>query len=339
MADILFDVVGIGNALVDSLVPVTEDVLLELGLVKGAMTLADEETNAGVSRKLETLNAGQAVERSGGSASNTMAGLASFGTRAAFIGKVRNDRLGTVFTDDIRRVGVHFTTPAAEEGPASGHCQALVTPDAQRTMQTFLGASVELGETDLDKGLIKRSGITYLEGYLWDAPHARHAFLAACKIAHAAGRKVAFTTSDSFCVERHRKDFVDFVAKHVDILFANEQEIIALHEAKNLDEALRDVAHHCPVAIVTRAAEGAVVVTGEGSWSCAAEPVVKVVDTTGAGDLFAAGVLAGMVWKKDLSVCLRLGAIAAAEVISHYGARPECNLAELAARVMKEEIA
>ena len=339
MADTLFDVVGIGNALVDSLAPVTDEILAELGLAKGAMTLADEETDARVSRMLEKIDAGQVVERSGGSASNTMAGIASFGARAAFIGKVRNDRLGKVFTDDIRGIGVHFTTPAAEGGPASGHCQALVTPDAQRTMQTFLGVSVELDESDLDKALIEGSEIIYLEGYLWDSPRARQAFQKACEIAHAAGRKVAFTASDSFCVERHRKDFVDFVAKHVDILFANEQEIIALYETETLDEALRDVSKHCPMAIVTREAKGAVAVTAEGSWSCTAEPVAKVVDTTGAGDLFAAGVLVGVVQKKDPGVCLRMGAIAAAEVISHYGARPECNLAELAARVMEVEVA
>ncbi len=330
MAHTFFDVVGIGNAIVDVLAPTTDTILEELGLNKGSMLLIDEDTAVRIHGRID-----QGTERSGGSASNTMAGVASFGARAAFIGKVRNDRLGKVFQKDIVKDGVHFTTPAAQDGPSTARCLVLVTPDAERTMQTYLGASVELHENDLNPDIIRASEILYLEGYLWDAPAARQAFLTACDIAHTAGRKIAFTLSDSFCVERHRKDFLDFIAKHVDILFANEQEIIALYQTATIEEAIQKTQVECPVTLITRGSHGSMAVTSSKIWECPAEPVTKVVDTTGAGDLFAAGVFAGLAKKRNWRECLQLGSIAAAEVISHYGARPECGLAPLAAKVLE----
>ncbi len=329
MADALFDVVGIGNAIVDVLAPTTDNVLEELCLNKGSMTLIDEDTAVRIHGRID-----QGIERSGGSASNTMAGLASFGARAAFIGKVRNDRLGEVFQNDIRREGVHFATPPAQSGSSTARCLVLVTPDAERTMQTYLGTSIELNENDLDANLIRASEILYLEGYLWDSPNARRAFLQASDIAHAANRKVALTLSDSFCVDRHRKDFLDFITKHVDILFANEQEVLSLSQCDSLEAAVQKAQVECPVTLITRGAKGALAVTSDKVWECPAEPVNNVIDTTGAGDLFAAGIFAGLANKKSWGECLRLGSIAGAEVISHYGARPECRLADLTVGIL-----
>jgi len=322
------DVVGIGNALVDVLSQESEAFLAAQRLTKGAMQLVDE------SRARELYAAmGPAVEVSGGSAANTVVGVASFGGRAHYIGKVRDDQLGDVFSHDLRAVGVGYTTSAATGGPATGRCLIVVTPDAQRTLTTYLGASVMLGPGDVDKELIERATILYLEGYLFDPPEAQRAFHVAAGVAHAAGRRVALTLSDPFCVGRHRAAFRDLVERHVDILFANEAEIRALYEAADFDEALQQVRHHCAVAALTRSERGSVVVAGADVHVVDARRLGAVVDTTGAGDLYAAGFLFGLSRGRDLATCGRLGALAAAEVISHVGARPLTPLARLTAEV------
>ncbi len=326
MADV--DVVGIGNALVDVLSQESEAFLAAQRLTKGAMQLVDE------SRARELYAAmGPAVEVSGGSAANTVVGVASFGGRAHYIGKVRDDQLGDVFSHDLRAVGVGYTTSAATGGPATGRCLIVVTPDAQRTLTTYLGASVMLGPGDVDKELIERATILYLEGYLFDPPEAQRAFHVAAGVAHAAGRRVALTLSDPFCVGRHRAAFRELVERHVDILFANEAEIRALYEAADFDEALQQVRHHCAVAALTRSERGSVVVAGADVHVVDARRLGAVVDTTGAGDLYAAGFLFGLSRGRDLATCGRLGALAAAEVISHVGARPLTPLARLTAEV------
>jgi sugar/nucleoside kinase (ribokinase family) len=322
------DVVGIGNALVDVLSQESEAFLAAQRLTKGAMQLVDE------TRARELYAAmGPAVEVSGGSAANTVVGVASFGGRAHYIGKVRDDQLGDVFSHDLRAVGVGYTTSAATGGPATGRCLIVVTPDAQRTLTTYLGASVMLGPGDVDKELIERATILYLEGYLFDPPEAQRAFHVAAGVAHAAGRRVALTLSDPFCVGRHRAAFRELVERHVDILFANEAEIRALYEAADFDEALQQVRHHCAVAALTRSERGSVVVAGADVHVVDARRLGAVVDTTGAGDLYAAGFLFGLSRGRDLATCGRLGALAAAEVISHVGARPLTPLARLAAEV------
>jgi sugar/nucleoside kinase (ribokinase family) len=331
MADASLDVVGIGNAIVDVLTHTDDDFLRTHGLAKGSMTLID-------GHRAEALYAamGPSVEVSGGSAGNTMAGIAALGGRGAFIGKVRNDQLGGIFGHDIRAAGVAFETAAATDGPPTARCLIMVTPDAQRTMNTFLGAAVELSPDDLDAKAIESAQVTYMEGYLWDPPAAKQAFLAAAKLAHGAGRKVALTLSDPFCVERHRDSFLDLVRGHVDVLFANEVEISALYQMDSFDAALQKVRGHCAIAVLTRSAKGAVVLGGDETHVIDAEPIAKVVDTTGAGDLFAAGFLAGLTRGETLYDCGRMGAIAAAEVISHLGARPEADLAALVRQRLHE---
>jgi len=319
------DVVGIGNALVDVLSHADDVVLGRQGLVKGTMQLVDEDRARALYDAM-----GPGVEISGGSAANTMVGVASFGGRAQYVGKVRDDQLGEVFGHDLRATGVGYDTPRATSGPATGRCLILVTPDAQRTMSTFLGASSRLGPADVDRTLIARARILYLEGYLFDPPEAQEAFRAAAAFAHAAARKVALTLSDPFCVDRHRAAFLDLVQNHVDILFANEAEIRALYQAADFDSALRHVRGHCEIAALTRSADGSVLVGGGKVHTVAAHPVSAVVDTTGAGDLYAAGVLYGMSRGLDLPTCGRLGSLAAAEVIGHVGARPLVPLARLA---------
>lgn len=325
MSDQVLDVVGIGNAIVDVLSQTDEVFLDAQGLPKGAMTLIDA---ARAEQLYGTMGPG--VEVSGGSAANTMAGVASLGGRGAFIGKVRNDQLGGIFRHDIRATGLIFETPAATEGPPTARCLIFVTADAQRTMGTYLGASVELGSGDLDMAAIARAKVTYLEGYLWDAPAAKAAFIAAAEGAHRAGRKVALTLSDPFCVGRHRASFLELMCDHVDLIFANEAEICSLYQVDSFDAALQQVRGHCETAVLTRSARGAVVLSGDEVHVVDAEPVQSVVDTTGAGDLYAAGFLHGYTQGRDLFTCGRLGAIAAAEVISHFGARPETSLARLA---------
>jgi sugar/nucleoside kinase (ribokinase family) len=273
---------------------------------------------------------GPGVEISGGSAANTIVGVASFGGRAHYVGKVRDDQLGEVFAHDLRATGVAFTTPPAKDGPPTGRCLILITPDAQRTMSTFLGASVHLGPADIDAGLIARGRVLYLEGYLFDPPEAQEAFRVAAGLAHAAGRKVSLTLSDPFCVERHRAAFLDLLEHHVDILFANEAEIRALYQVEDFDQALQRVRGHCEVAALTRGARGSVVVAGDAVHVIDAHPVSALVDTTGAGDLYAAGFLHGWSRGRDAATCGRLGSLAAAEVITHVGARPMVPLSSLA---------
>lgn len=327
MANNALDVVGIGNAIVDVLAH-SEDAFLEQhGLPKGGMTLIEAD-------QAETLygQMGPGTEMSGGSAANTMAGLASLGGSGAFFGRVRDDQLGQVFRHDIRATGIEFDCDPATDGPSTARCLILITPDAQRTMNTFLGASVEFGPEDLDPKTIARGKVTYLEGYLYDRPKAKDAFLVAADAAHKAGNRVSLTLSDPFCVDRHRADFRSLVEGHIDVLFANEAEITSLYETEDFDEALRHVRGQCEIAVLTRSEKGAVIVSGDEVHTVAAEPVDKVVDTTGAGDQYAAGFLYGLTQGHPLPVCGRIGAIAAAEIISHVGARPEVALKELVAR-------
>ncbi|HUB96502.1 MAG TPA: adenosine kinase [Stellaceae bacterium] len=327
MAASSLDVVGIGNALVDVLARTDDAFLHAQGLVKGTMALID-------SARAESLYAlmGSGIEMSGGSAANTIAGLASLGGRGAYIGKVQNDQLGAVFAHDLRAIGVRFDTPASTEGPATARCLVLVTSDAQRTMNTYLGACVELGPGDIDQRLVASAAVTYLEGYLFDPPQAMAAFRRAAEFAHGAERKVSLTLSDPFCVERHRADFRDFVHNHVDVLFANEIEICSLFETKDFDAAARAVRGECEIAVLTRSAKGSVVVTRQDTVAVPAAPVAEVVDTTGAGDLYASGFLYGLTHGRDLDACARLGSLCAAEIISHIGARPESPLKDLAAK-------
>ncbi|MHA1152107.1 MAG: adenosine kinase [Alphaproteobacteria bacterium] len=327
MTDPFLDVVGIGNAIVDVLSQADETFLVAQDLAKGSMTLID-------GARAEELYAamGPGVEMSGGSAANTMAGLASLGGQGAFIGKVRNDQLGGIFQHDIRAAGVAFHTPVATDGPPTARCLIFVTPDAQRTMNTFLGAAVELGPEDLDEAVIGRAKVTYLEGYLWDAPAAKAAFQAAARMAHDAGRKVSLTLSDSFCVERHRDSFIELIGGHIDILFANEVEICSLFQVADFDRALQEIRDHCEIAALTRSAKGSVILANGEVHVVDAAPVDKVVDTTGAGDLYAAGFLHGYTQGKGFYDCGRIGALAAAEVLSHYGARPETSLEDLVAQ-------
>jgi sugar/nucleoside kinase (ribokinase family) len=319
------DVVGIGNALVDVLSHESEDFVRRLGLAKGTMHLVDETRASEVYAAM-----GPGIEISGGSAANTIVGVASFGGRAHYVGKVRDDQLGEVFRHDLRSVGVGYATPAATSGPSTGRCLIVVTPDAQRTMSTYLGASSRLGPADIDKPVVERARMLYLEGYLFDPPEAQEAFRTAAAIAHAAGRKVALTLSDPFCVDRHRAAFLDLVEHHVDILFANEAEICSLYQVRDFDAAAARVRGHCEIAALTRSERGSVVVAGDRTHVVKARPVDAVVDTTGAGDLYAAGFMVGLSRGLALPACGQLGALAAAEVISHVGARPQRSLAELA---------
>jgi sugar/nucleoside kinase (ribokinase family) len=323
------DVVGIGNALVDVLSNESHDFIAAQDLVPGAMTLIDTE-------RAEQLYAamGPAVEISGGSAANTLVGITSMGGSAAFVGRVADDQLGRVFGHDIRAAGVEFVAKPASDGEPSGRCLIVVTPDAQRTMNTFLGASAQLGPADVDHELVARGQILYLEGYLWDEPDAKAAYRLAARTAHDAGNRVAFTLSDAFCVERHRAEFVELVASEVDVLFANEAEITSLYQVERFDDALQHVQHHCEIAALTRSEKGAVVVTRDEVHVVDAHPVEHVVDTTGAGDQFAAGFLFGLTHGYHLGTAARLGALAASEVISHIGARPEASLAKLAAPLL-----
>lgn len=327
MSEPVYDVVAVGNALVDVLAQVSEEFIAAQkkasGMEKGVMTLIDQVRAVELYAQM-----GKGIETSGGSAANTMAGLASFGGSGAFIGKVAEDALGKVFRDDMRKMGVRHDTQPLIMGAPTGRCLILVTPDAHRTMNTFLGASVELGPDDVDADLIASAKITYLEGYLFDRPQAKDAFITAAQYAHDAGHRVALTLSDPFCVDRHRSDFIKLVQNHVDILFANEDEIKSLFLQNNFDDAAAAVGEHCEIAVLTRSEKGAVIQTGKSSIAVPASPA-KVVDTTGAGDQFAAGFLYGFTQGKGLAECGRLGALAAAEVISHIGPRPHKSFAEL----------
>jgi sugar/nucleoside kinase (ribokinase family) len=321
------DVVGIGNAIVDVIAHADERFLAEEGLAKGAMTLIDAERAEQLYRAM-----GPAIESSGGSAGNTMAGLASLGGAGGYIGKVRDDLLGQVFRHDITAIGVRFLTPAATAGPATARCLILVTPDGQRTMGTYLGACVELGPEDIDGALIGAAEVTYLEGYLFDPPRAQAAFRAAAAVARGAGRRVALSLSDPFCVARHRAAFRQLVEGEVDILFANEHEICSLYETEDFDDAAAAVRGHVAIAALTRSEKGSVIFADGEQHQIAAKPVARVVDTTGAGDLYAAGFLYGLTRGLALPICGAVGSLCAAEIISHVGARPETPLSELAAK-------
>jgi len=321
------DVLGIGNAIVDVLGETDDATLARHGLAKGTMALVDREESE---RALTRM--GESVQVSGGSAANTIVGLASLDSRAAYVGKVRDDALGQVFRRDLLAAGVRFETPPATVGPPTGRCLVFVTPDAQRTMQTYLGASATLGPSDLDLSLVADASVVYLEGYQWDSEPARQAFLVAARAAHQAGRRVAFTLSDPFCVTRHREAFLAFAEEHVDILFANEAEIVSLFETRDFDSAVQRAGRACDVVALTRGASGSVVLVEGERFDVPAEPVERVLDTTGAGDLYAAGFLHGWTAGRSATTCARIGGIAAAEVIGHYGARPEVPLRELVDR-------
>jgi sugar/nucleoside kinase (ribokinase family) len=324
----LLDVTAIGNAIVDVIAPAAPAFIADQGLVPGSMTLID----SGVAAELYAQMA-PGVEASGGSAANTIAGVASLGGSAAFIGKVADDELGAIFAHDIRAIGARFETPPLSGGPATARCLVNVTADAQRTMCTYLGACVELGPDDVDPVLIEGAQIVYLEGYLFDPPAARAAFAKAAGLARAAGRRIALTLSDGFVVERHRAALLAFITGQVDILFANADEICALFETADLDAARQAIRGRVPLSAVTHGAEGSVLLTATQAVAVAAEPVEHVIDTTGAGDQYAAGVLFGLARGRPLAECGRLGSLAAAECIAHYGPRPAVSLADLAARL------
>jgi adenosine kinase len=321
-----FDVLGIGNAIVDVIARAEDDFLVRHGMNKGAMALIDEPRADAIYDAM-----GPAIEISGGSAANTIVGVANLGARAAFVGKVRDDQLGRSFTHNIRAAGVTFETPPASDGASTGRCYVLVTPDGERTMNTYLGAAQDLHPNDIDAELVAASAITYLEGYLWDPRHAKDAFMKAARIAHAAERAVALTLSDAFCVDRWRDEFLQLMReRNVDLVFANEAELKSLYQTGSFDTAVAAVRADASVAVVTRSEKGCLVVSRDATEAVPAFPVARVVDTTGAGDLFAAGFLTGLARGADDRACGRLGALAAAEVIQHLGARPETSLQDLA---------
>jgi sugar/nucleoside kinase (ribokinase family) len=321
-----YDVLAIGNAIFDILVQTDDKFLEQHGMAKGGMALIDEERAISIYQSM-----GPATEMSGGSAANTIVGVANLGARAAYVGKVRDDQIGRLYTHDIRAAGVAFETRPALDGPATGCSYILVTSDGQRTMNTYLGAAQDLMPDDIDAAEIAASGIIYLEGYLWDPKSAKDAFVKASTIAHDAGRQVALTLSDSFCVDRYRDEFLDLMRKGtVDLVFANEAELHSLYQTPDFDAALKQFRADTKLGIVTRSEKGCVVASPDGIRAVPAFPIQKLVDTTGAGDLFAAGFLFGLVRGAGHEAAGRLGALAAAEVIQHIGARPQTSLKELA---------
>jgi adenosine kinase len=326
MTSAKYDVLGIGNAIFDVLVQTDEGFLSRHGMTKGGMALIDENSATAIYRDM-----GPATEMSGGSAANTIVGVASLGARAAYVGKVRDDQIGRLYTHDIRAAGVAFETVPAADGPATGCSYILVTPDGERTMNTYLGAAQDLTPNDIDAAQISASAIVYLEGYLWDPKSAKEAFVKASTIAHGAGRQVALTLSDSFCVDRYRDEFIELMrGGTVDLIFANEAELHSLYQTSDFDTALTQLRSDVKLGIVTRSEKGCVVAAKDGVTTVPAFPIEKMVDTTGAGDLFAAGFLFGLVRGAGFEAAGRLGALAAAEVIQHIGARPQVSLKELA---------
>ncbi len=321
-----YHVVGIGNAIVDVITTAEDAFLQRHGMAKGAMTLVDEA-------RAETLYAamGPTTITSGGSAANTVAGIASLGGRTGYIGKVHDDLLGMAFRHDITAIGATFRTPPTTTGPTTARCLIFVTPDAQRTMHTYLGACVTLGPSDVDADLIRAAHITYLEGYLYDEPLAKEAFHKAADVAHAAGRKVSLSLSDAFCVNRHREAFLKLVDHHIDVLFANESEIQALFETDRIDTAVARIGELTDLAAITRDARGSLVVSSDGVIEVPAAPVEHVIDTTGAGDLYAAGFLYALTTGAAHRACAELGSAAAADIIAHVGARPQAPLSTLLA--------
>jgi sugar/nucleoside kinase (ribokinase family) len=328
MAEAKYDVLGIGNAIFDVLVQTDERFLSDHGMAKGGMALIDEARALAIYRDM-----GPATEMSGGSAANTIVGIANFGARAAYVGKVKDDQIGRLYTHDIRAAQVAFETKPAADGPATGCSYILVTPDGERTMNTYLGAAQELMPGDIDTEQVAASAMLYLEGYLWDPKSAKEAFVKAATIAHAAGRQVALSLSDSFCVDRYRGEFLDLMRKGtVDLIFANEAELKSLYQAADFDTALTQLRGDTKLGVVTRGEKGCVVASKDGVIAVPAFPIQKIVDTTGAGDLFAAGFLFGLVRGAGYEAAGRLGALAAAEVIQHIGARPQVSLKELAVK-------
>jgi adenosine kinase len=326
MADAKYDVLGIGNAIFDVLVKTDEGFLGRHGMTKGGMALIDEARAASIYRDM-----GPATEMSGGSAANTIVGIANLGARAAYVGKVKDDQIGKLYTHDIRAAGVAYDTKPAAGGPATGCSYILVTPDGERTMNTYLGAAQDLTVADIDPAQIEASRIVYLEGYLWDPKNAKEAFVKAAAIAHGAGRQVALTLSDSFCVDRYRDEFLDLMRKGtVDLIFANESELHSLYQTADFDTALKQLRQDTKLGVVTRSEKGCVVASSDGVVAVPAFPIKELVDTTGAGDLFAAGFLFGLVRDAGFENAGRLGGLAAAEVIQHIGARPLVSLKELA---------
>ncbi|MDE8651720.1 adenosine kinase [Novosphingobium album (ex Liu et al. 2023)] len=324
-----YDVIAIGNAIVDVMAASTDALIDDLGMTRGGMTLVDTERAHALYAAM-----GPAREISGGSAANTLAGLAALGAKCAFIGQVADDQLGEVFAHDIRAGGIAFATPVRSGEPATGRCLIFVTPDGQRTMNTFLGASQFLPPAALDEAAIADAAVLYLEGYLWDPEEPRAAMRKAIGVARGAGRKVAFTLSDAFVIERHGADFHAMIETgDIDILFANEHELAALTGESDFEAGMASLAGKVPVLVVTRSEKGAVAIAGGERAHVAAEPIARVIDTTGAGDLFAAGFLFGHVRGRPLDQCLKLGAVCASEVIAHYGARPEADLKALVAGI------
>jgi len=320
----VLDVVGIGNAIVDVLVQTEDAFLQEHSLQKGGMALIDEA-------QAEVLYqaSGPGQETSGGSVANTMVGIAQLGGRTGFIGRVRNDQLGKIFSHDIRAVGARFETPAATSGATTARCLIYVTPDAERTMCTFLGASTQLEPEDLDLSMVKQTKVLYLEGYLWDSPAAKRAFIAGAEACRAAGGQVALSLSDGFCVDRHRDSFLELVNGHVDVLFANEAEIKSLYETDNFDIALEKVRGCCEVTAITRSSEGSVVLSGDQRWDIGIFSLGDLVDTTGAGDLYAGGFLHAYTQGESLERCGELGALCAGQIVTQLGARSQVCLKEL----------
>ena len=327
MTAVVYDVVGLGNAIVDVISAQDDAFLVKWGINKDAMNLIEEDR-----ADLLTDASVNAVETSGGSGANTIAGVASFGGTAAYIGKVADARLGKVFKSDMEKGGVPFETVPLTDGPATARSIIFVTPDGKRSMNTFLGASVEFAPSDVDRATVEAGGILYLEGYLFDKEIAKSAFVHAAEIAHAAGRKVSLTLSDSFCVDRHRDSFRQLIRTQVDILFANEEELLSLYETRDFDDAVEQLRAETGLAAITRSEKGSVIIGDGDPIAVPAEPVSEVVDTTGAGDQYAAGFLFGVARGLPLATCARLGHIAAAEVISHYGPRTEVPLATLATK-------
>jgi len=326
MATQQYDVLGIGNAIVDVIARAEDDFLVRHAMQKGGMALIEEDRAQGIYAAM-----GPATQISGGSAANTIVGAASLGARAAFVGKVKDDELGRHFAHDIRAAGVSFDTKAALGGPSTARCYIMVTPDGERTMNTYLGAAQNLTPEDIHADTIGAAAVTYLEGYLWDPPQAKEAFRKAAGLAHAAGRKVALTLSDSFCVDRYRAEFLDLIRTGTaDIVFANESELHALYETSDFATAAAQLSQDARLAVVTRSEKGCVVVSRQGVEAVPAHPINEMIDATGAGDLFAAGFLVGHARGQDNRTSARLGALAAAEVIQHIGARPQTPLRALA---------
>ncbi len=326
MSKTTHDVLAIGNAIVDIIAQAEDDFLVRENIAKGAMNLVEAQ-------RAEALYAamGPAMETSGGSAANTAAGIASFGGKVSYIGKVADDHLGEAFRHDIKAIGVDYDTPPLTNGAPTARSMIFVTPDGERSMNTYLGASIELGPQDIDADLVRNAQVTYFEGYLWDPPAAKNAMREAAAIAHAADRKVAMTLSDPFCVDRYRDEFLELIRKKtVDIIFANESEIKSLYETSDLSTAAAAAREECELTVVTMSEKGSMIVTRERTGEIPAHPINKLVDTTGAGDLYAAGFLYGLTHNMELDDCARLGGLAASEVIQHVGPRPQVSLSELA---------